>query len=89
MRTHKLAMCHICHYLQGTNTKGCSLQPSSLDRDFNYYVDADFSGLWNEDISDDPISVKSRTGYIIAFANCPSLWVSKLQTEIALSTTEA
>jgi hypothetical protein len=35
------------------------------------------------------ISVKSHTGYVITFANCPILWSSKLQTEIALSTTEA
>ncbi len=33
--------------------------------------------------------MKSRTGYVITFASCPVLWCSKLQTEIALSTTEA
>jgi hypothetical protein len=33
--------------------------------------------------------MKSRTGYIITFANCPILWNSKLQSEIVLSTTEA
>ena len=31
----------------------------------------------------------SRTGYTIYYANCPVIWSSKLQTEIALSTTEA
>ena len=31
----------------------------------------------------------SRTGYIINYANCPVIWSSKLQSEIALSTTEA
>ena len=31
----------------------------------------------------------SRTGYAIYYAGCPVLWSSKLQTEIALSTTEA
>ena len=31
----------------------------------------------------------SRTGYVIRFMGCPIVWVSKLQTEIALSTTEA
>jgi hypothetical protein len=34
-------------------------------------------------------SAHSRTGYTITFANCPILWLSKLQSEIALSTTEA
>ena len=31
----------------------------------------------------------SRTGYVIFYANCPIIWCSKLQTEIALSTTES
>ena len=34
----------------------------------------------------DPICAISRTVFVITFANCPLLWVSKLQTEIALST---
>jgi len=33
--------------------------------------------------------VLSRTGFIICYANCPIIWCSKLQTEIALSTAEA
>ncbi|KAL7537222.1 hypothetical protein ACHAXR_009343 [Thalassiosira sp. AJA248-18] len=37
----------------------------------------------------DPSCVKSRTGFIITVARCPVLWVSKLQTETALSTMEA
>jgi hypothetical protein len=31
----------------------------------------------------------SRTGYVLMYAGCPIHWVSKLQTEIALSTAEA
>ena len=34
-------------------------------------------------------SVLSRTGYVITFSGCPIVWVSKMQTEISLSTTEA
>ncbi len=36
-------------------------------------------------------NVLSRTGYVIMYANCPILWVSRLQiqTEIALSTAKA
>ena len=37
----------------------------------------------------DPVCVKSRTGYCLTLGTCPVIWVSKLQTEIALSTTEA
>jgi len=31
----------------------------------------------------------SWTGYVILYVNCPVIWCSKLQTEIALSTTES
>ena len=34
-------------------------------------------------------AVLSRTGFVISYAGCPIYWASKLQTEIALSTTEA
>ena len=53
------------------------------------YVDADYAGLWTYEDDQDPICVKSRTGYVITLGGCPIHWVSKLQTEIALSTTEA
>jgi hypothetical protein len=53
-------------------------------------VDASHAGDWKQlSAIDDPITARSRTGYIINFADSPILWVSKLQTEIALSTTEA
>ncbi len=35
------------------------------------------------------LRVKSRSGFIITFADVPILWQSKLQTEMALSTMEA
>jgi hypothetical protein len=33
--------------------------------------------------------MRSCTGYVICLANCPVIWKSKLQTEIALSMMEA
>jgi hypothetical protein len=54
------------------------------------YADADFAGNWNKSTAAQDISTaKSRTGFVITFAGCPILWTSKLQTQIALSTTEA
>ena len=53
------------------------------------YVDASFSGEWNERWSKDTSSVMSRTGYMIMCAGCPVVCASKLQTEITLSTTES
>ena len=53
------------------------------------YVDADFAGLWGFEDPQDPISVKSRTGFVLCLAGCPIIWMSKLQSDIALSTMEA
>ena len=38
---------------------------------------------------DDDTTARSRMGYVISYAGCPMLWASKMQTEIALSSTEA
>ncbi|KAL7540880.1 hypothetical protein ACHAXR_010682 [Thalassiosira sp. AJA248-18] len=51
--------------------------------------DADFAGGWSQAEAEDATNAMSRTGYILMYANCPIHWVSKLQTEIALSTAEA
>ena len=53
------------------------------------YPDANFAGLWNHELPDDPHCVRSRTGYVITLSDCPVIWVSKMQTTIALSTMEA
>ncbi len=38
---------------------------------------------------DDPVCVKSRTGYVIMVDSCPIMWQSKLQSEPTLTTMEA
>ena len=53
------------------------------------YIDADFSGCWSAADADNADNVLSRTGFVICYANCPLVWCSKLQTEIALLTAEA
>jgi hypothetical protein len=76
-------------YLAGTRDKGPIFRP--VDGKFDCYVDASFCTDWDKDAisATDPTPVKSRTGYVIRFANCPIVWASKLQSLIALSTTEA
>jgi hypothetical protein len=57
---------------------------------FECYCNADFSGLWNKALApDDPSTAKSRSGWIIFYTGCPVSWASKLQSQVALSTTEA
>ena len=50
------------------------------------YVDADFVGLWVNNIPQDPICVNSRTGFVVTFYNFTLLWVSKLQRNSYLLT---
>ena len=54
-----------------------------------YYAAANFSVAWRREDADQVGSVLSRTGNIIKSENFPIIWVSKIQTEIVLSTTEA
>ena len=53
------------------------------------YVDADFAGMWTVSEGSDPENCLSRSGCVIQYASCPVLWFSRLQSEIALSTTES
>ena len=87
-KSHEVAVKRIGRYLKGTMDKGLILEPSD-DLSIDCYPDADFAGLWGHEHPQDPHCVKSRTGYVITLAGCPVLWVSKLQTEIALSTMES
>ena len=63
---------------------------SPSNQSFDVFVDASFTGDWDPQNAEwDPDTARSRTGYVILYASCPVIWASKLQTEIALSTTEA
>eukprot|EP00956_Cyclotella_meneghiniana_P016664 scaffold26464_cov80-Cyclotella_meneghiniana.AAC.2 len=87
-KRHVAALKRIGRYLKGTKSKGLILNPSK-HLHVDCYPDADFAGLYGHEDKQDPHCVRSRTGYVILLANCPILWKSKLQTEIALSTMEA
>jgi hypothetical protein len=88
-RSHELALKRIGRYLKATRDKGMILNPSKELYKLDAYPDADFCGLFGHEKPTDPTCVKSRTGYVINFADCPVLWQSKLQTETALSTMES
>jgi hypothetical protein len=53
------------------------------------YCDSDFAGVWHQEFAHLHASCLSSTGFIIVLAGVPIHWSSKLQTEIALSSTEA
>jgi len=86
--SHKMAVLRIGRYLMATRSEGLILEPKNSSLEL--WCDADFSGNWKaEDAHTDRATAKSRTGYIIKYAGCPIMWASKMQTESALSTTEA
>ena len=84
---HGKALKHIGRYLLATRDKGVILKPEN--KSFDCFADAGFAGDFVKDHSDDPDTARSRTGFLITYGGCPVLWASKLQTEIALSATEA
>ena len=75
----------IYRYLQGTNYNGLVFN-TSKKLVLDCYADAYFAGIWGHQNTQDYIFVSSRTGFVVTFDNCPILWVSKPQTNIALST---
>ena len=99
-----LAVIHLVRYLKGTKHQGIEIKtrnkiqrsnkgrssPSPKSNDVECWVDADYVGNYGrkEDLQH-PDTARSRTGYLIQYQGSPVLWTSKLQTEIALSTTEA
>ena len=76
-------------YLLGTRDKGIIFSSNGILTHLECYVDADFAGNYSSETCEDPNSVKSRTGCVIKYADCPITWFSRIQHKIWLSTTEA
>ena len=73
----------------GTSNIGLILQPD-VNQSFLVWADADFVGNWNPETAiHDVTTARSQSGYLITYSGCPISWASKMQTEIALSTTES
>jgi hypothetical protein len=86
---HGEAACYLVHYLKKTRDIRTHFQPDCT-KSFEYYCDADFSGAWNKQLAHhDPSTAKSQSSWIIFYVNCPIMWASKLQIQVALSTTKA
>jgi Reverse transcriptase (RNA-dependent DNA polymerase) len=85
---HGKAVKQIGRYLLNTKDKGIHVTPKCTS--LECYADADYSGEWDPNtITNDRDSARSRTGYIIKYAGVPIVWASRLQTEIAMSSTES
>jgi hypothetical protein len=86
---HGQAVKWLGRYLYGTRDKGIIFKPTP-QQSLHLYVDSDWSGLWDKNIAaTDSSTARSRHGFILECCGCPVIWASQLQTEIALSSTEA
>jgi hypothetical protein len=85
---HGEALLYLICYLKKTHDIGIRFSPRS-NRGFDCYCDADFAGNWNRSLAPfDPSTAKSRSGWIVFYTGCPVIWASKLQSQVAMSTTE-
>jgi hypothetical protein len=85
---HEQAVKRIGRYLAHTRNQGLIYRPNQSHR-LDIYVDADFAGTWHREYAHLHGSCLSRSGFVLIYNGCPIHWGSKLQSEIALSTTEA
>ena len=76
-------------YLLGTNDKGVTFKPIGKIDNLECFVQVDFAGNYTSVTCENPNSVKFRTSRVIKYDGCPITWFSRLQSEIALGTTEA
>lgn len=74
-------------YLLGTPQNGIRFKPDH-STGMECYADADFAGGFQKETANDVSTLYSRFGHIIYYAGCTVLWASKLQTQIALWTSE-
>ncbi len=88
-QSHEEAILYLVHYLKKMRDLGLKFKPDPK-KGFECYCDADFSGNWIREFAPmDPSTAKSQSGWIIFYAGCPISWASKIQSRVALSTTEA
>jgi Reverse transcriptase (RNA-dependent DNA polymerase)/GAG-pre-integrase domain len=85
---HTRAVKLIGRYLLDTADRGIICTPTTDS--FQLYSDADFSGNWSSEYAEyEAATARSRSGYVVKYGGCPIIWASRLQTEIALSSTES
>jgi hypothetical protein len=71
--SHELALKLIGRYLKKTSDCSMVMNSSTDICKFDAYPDADFAGMYGHEKQTDPSCVKSRSGFIITFADVPIL----------------
>jgi hypothetical protein len=93
------SMCLLCQQAQQSTSRSCHMalplpcwytcSKGIILRPDMQHLNADFAGTWHKNFTHLCKTVLTWTGFIICYTNCPVLWQSTLQSEIALSTCEA
>ncbi len=65
------ALKYVDHYLKADSDKGFIMKPSEKLLKIDSFPDTNFDGMYRHEAMDDPVCVKSRTGYIIVVDNFP------------------
>ncbi|KAJ3014167.1 hypothetical protein NUW54_g1378 [Trametes sanguinea] len=78
---HWKAVKHLFRYIKGTLGYKLTYSPSSSDKLFTLYTNADHAGC--------PDTGRSTSGFVIKMGTGAISWSSRLQSIVALSTTEA
>ena len=85
---HKQAVLRIGRYLLVTREEGIIFK-TGKEQNMELWYNGDFCGNWMRDtVHVNKTTAKSRTGYEVMYAGCLVTWASKMQTEVALITTE-
>ena len=86
--SHRYVIIYLVKYLKATRTQGITLDTEGK-KSFEVYADANFCGNWHQTTANDnPSTAKSSTGYTILYADLPTIWCIKTQTQIELSMAE-
>ena len=86
-RPHTRMLRNVGRYLI-EHRQGLIMQPD-VKRGFEIFVDADFVGQYDAQDKQNRDNYRSRHGFLITYHGVALHWKSRLQTTIALSTTEA
>ncbi|KAL7482261.1 hypothetical protein ACHAW6_008898 [Cyclotella cf. meneghiniana] len=86
---HGEAIVCLVKYLKAMRHIGLRFKPDA-SKGFQCYCDSDFAGNWNKEFAaTDRSTAKSRSNWTVFYAPYPIIWESKLQSQVALSTSEA
>ena len=77
-RLHGLVLQQTGRYLKATRRKGLFLDQSKDICKIDNCLDANLAGMHGHELPTNPSCVKSRTDYVITFADYSVMWQSKL-----------